>query len=76
MNKNRRDELEKALSLLNEASDIVESVQMDEQDALDNLPESLSESEQYSKMEDAVDFLSDAADSINEAIDYIESAKQ
>lgn len=76
MNKNRRDELEKALSLLNEASDIVESVQMDEQDALDNLPESLSESEKYSKMEDAVDFLSDAADSINEAIDYIESAKQ
>ena len=46
----------------------------DEETAMDNLPESLQESDKYYTMEEACDAMSDAMDAIDEAIDSLESA--
>jgi|TARA_A100001011_G_C13546020_1_gene530486 exonuclease VII small subunit len=54
MNKARRKELAKATSLLWEARGIIEEVYSDEEDAKDNIPENLHESERYEKAEEAV----------------------
>ena len=41
MNDNRRNRLKGAIELLSEAGDIVEEIGREEQDALDNLPDSI-----------------------------------
>lgn len=45
----------------------IESIQEDEQQALDNMPESLEGSERYSAIEDALENLQSALDSVDEA---------
>lgn len=74
MNSKRRAYLKAAVDMLRQSKSIVERAQEEEQDALDNLPESLEDSERYSKMEDAADSLSDACDALDEAIGLIEDA--
>ena len=39
---------------------------------MDNMPESLQESQRYCDMEEAVDNMDSAIDSLDDAIDYIE----
>lgn len=72
MNNKKRKELTNAVSLLNNAESIIESVRDDEQDCLDNMPENLEGSQQYSDMENAVDYLEEAMNSIMEAQDFVE----
>lgn len=74
MNKNRRMKLAEALAHLRAAERIVESAIDEEEDSMNNLPDGISDSERYEKMENAVDSLSSAADSIGEAIESIEEA--
>ena len=74
MNKNRRSKLREAKSLLGKAVSIVTDVRDDEQEAFDNLPEGLQESERFSKMEEAIDGLEDAISSIESASENIENA--
>lgn len=74
MNSKRRAYLKAAVDMLRQSKSIVERAQEEEQDALDNLPESLEDSERYSKMEDAAGSLSDACDALDEAIGLIEDA--
>ena len=74
MNKKRREQLKMAIKLLDHSSDIVNSVSDEEQNAMDNMPENLQESDRYSDMEDAVDALQDALDSIDEAVSSIQEA--
>lgn len=76
MNKPRRKELEKALSLLGQAQDIIEAVKDDETDAYENLPESFQESERGEQMSEYIDsmdeslsYLDDIADMINDIIE-------
>lgn len=74
MNKKRREQLGEAEKYLNRANSLVESVCYGEQDAMDNIPDNLQESERYAAMEDAVDDLQEAQSRIGDAISYIQSA--
>lgn len=76
MNKNRRVKISEAVSILETALKIVETVRDDEQDCLNNMPENLESSYRYEKMENAVDRLDDAVSSIEEARDALEEAAE
>lgn len=76
MNKQRRKYLAEAVDKLTEAMLIVDGVRNDEQDAFDNMPESLQYSERGEQMEEYIDNLdeaygniSDVADALQEIID-------
>ena len=91
MNKVRRKELtdllekfESIQSLLLDLKDGLQSVRDEEQDAFDNMPESLQESERGEKMNTAIDALDEAISYIEDDIsdvmdsvkDSIETAKE
>lgn len=57
MNKERRQRLGDALVSLDEAIDIINEVRDDEQDAYDNMPDSLQMSSRGDAMMDAIDTL-------------------
>lgn len=65
-------DVESAACIVEQAIDETRSIMQDEQDCLDNMPENLEGSEQYSKMEDAVDHLDDAIGSLEDAVDVME----
>ena len=74
MNRKRREQLQEAVSHLEQATGIVETVWQEEQDSLDNMPENLQASERYEKMEAAIDCLEDAASYLNDANELIVQA--
>lgn len=74
MNKKRRELLRSASELLTSASVMVATALDGEEDALSNMPENLFGSEQYDKIESAVDLLNDASESIDTAIEKIRDA--
>lgn len=74
MNKKRRSELNEANELLGKALSIVSYACDEEQDCLDNMPENLENSENYSNMENAVDSLNDAISNIEDAQKHIDDA--
>lgn len=67
MNDQKRKQLREALFLLGEANKIVLSIRDREQDDLDNFPENFQETERYEAMEDGIDRLDSASDSISQA---------
>lgn len=71
MNNQRRIRLRESSSLLSKALRIINAVKDEEQDALDNFPENLQNSERYTAMEDAIDNLDDAIESIEQASESI-----
>ena len=75
MNRDKRKRLDVAISLLNQARDIVEDVSNEEQEGFDNLTEGLQASERGQQMEEAVSNLNDVIDNIDTAISYIEEAQ-
>ena len=75
MNKQRRAKLSNVCEMLRTALGIVSDVRDDEQDAIDNLPENLQESERCTAMEDAVDELEEAIDNIESAIECVNRAQ-
>lgn len=74
MNKARREILNRAVYQLDQASELISRALDEEQDCLDNVPENLQDSEQYQKMETAIDNLESAVDSIEEAKEGIHVA--
>lgn len=72
MNKLRRKELETIIAKLEEAMSALEYVREDERGAMDNMPESLQDTDRYYAMEEAVDGMDSAGDTIQEAIDAIQ----
>ena len=74
MNKQRRAELEKLATRIEDERADLESVRDDEQNAFDQMPESLQGSERGQKAENAVSYLEDAIGSLHEAHRSIESA--
>lgn len=74
MNDNRRKNLKRALSMLESANQIISQAADQEQDSLDNLPESLQSSERYEKMEDTVSLLESAIEDIDIASDKLRDA--
>ena len=75
MNKARRKELAKAVELIERAREIIEVVKDEEQDAFDNLPESLQSSERGERMEECISALEDFFDEVDtdDLVEIIES---
>lgn len=71
MNAKQRREIEKLVESLDEIKCAIEEMQETEQDKLDNMPESLQESERGDAMQAAIDNLESASSSLEEAIDYL-----
>lgn len=65
MNKARRKEIARAIELIEAARDILESVKDDEQEAFDNMPESLQASERGEAMEGYIYTLEEAVEALD-----------
>jgi len=76
MNQEKRKELAKAISLMEEAKEIIESISEQEQECFDNLSENLQQSERGQRFEEIASQLSDVVSTIDEAISEVESASE
>lgn len=74
MNNKNRKELRKVIEFINDLKDIVTTIQEEEQDKFDNLPEGLQDSETGMNLEEAATTLEEVIANFNEAIDNIETA--
>jgi hypothetical protein len=72
MNKARRKWLEDIYNRLEVLKDELENISAEEQDAYDNLPEGIQDSERGDAMEENVSDIDDAASSIEEIMDTIQ----
>jgi hypothetical protein len=72
MNNNDRKELSKAISLLEAAKEIIESLNDSEQEKFNNLSERLQRSDKGQAIEAASNSLEYCLNSIDEAIEYAE----
>lgn len=75
MNKARRKQIDDVIRKLDDLKMEIESILDDEQDYLDNIPENLQGSERYDIADEAVSYLSDASETIDEVSGMLESAK-
>ena len=76
MNKARRLSIMKTINSLQILKSDVENIQSEEQDAYDNLPESLQDSERGDRMQDAIGNLDDALTLIDEAVTSLMQAAE
>lgn len=76
MNNTRRKAIKKLMGALADLRDQIEFIRDEEQDAYDNLPESLQESDRGEAMSTAVCNLEDAMEDLDLAIDALEEAQQ
>lgn len=74
MNMQRRKRIEKAGRMLEELLEEITALQEEEQDAYDNMPESLQSSERGEAMYEAAENLESAASSLEEVIEYLADA--
>ena len=65
MNKQRRNEIKKALDLIAEAAEILDIARDEEYDVLNNLPESLQYSERGREMEEYINIIEDFLDNLD-----------
>ena len=72
MNKRRRERVRQAVAQLTAVREELSDVLLEEDMALDGVPENLQSSQRYMDMEDAVDTLNEAIDDIDSAIDGLE----
>lgn len=75
MNRQRRTRLSEAHLLLGKAVSIVENARDEEQDGFNNLPENLQGGDRGGAMEEAIEDLQTAIDSINDAMEHIDRAR-
>ena len=82
MNKERRSQIKKSnkrldliIDLLTTYKSELESIQMDEEFAFDNLPESFQNGIRGDEMQDAIDEIEDAIDEIDDIMKKIEDIK-
>jgi len=74
MNKARREKLRAINDTIQNCMDDVEFLRDAEQEAMDNMPENMWDSERYEAMENAVGYLEDACTALDEAIQQIDNA--
>lgn len=72
MNNKRRKEISKIVSTLEDVRDRLSEVVDEEQIAFDNMPESIQGSDRGCDSEEAIGYLSDALDSVESALDYLD----
>ena len=75
MNKERRKAIQEVMEELETLKSKIEEIQNDEQEAYDNLPESLQYSERGEAMESAIENLESAYNEIDSIIDNLEEAQ-
>ena len=73
MNKQRRKRIMECINKLEQIQYELEAIRDEEQGAFDNLPESLQSSEKGEVMEEYIDYINDADDTITDAIDYLDN---
>lgn len=74
MNKDRRKQLADAKDSLDEIIASLNEIKDEEQDAYDNMPESLQSSDRGTRMTDAIDAIDEAISSVEEAQQHIDEA--
>lgn len=74
MNNARRKALRDALTRLEEVKGMIEICRDEEQEAFDNMPESLQSGEKGQAAEDAISALEDAVNGFEEIVSQIEDA--
>lgn len=72
MNNDRRKKIQNLMEQFSNLLPLLEEVRNEEQDSLDNLPESLQMGERGDLMQDAINALDDAADYVNSAVEKLE----
>lgn len=72
MNNKRRKEISKIVSTLEGVRDSLSELVDEEQSAFDNMPESIQGSDRGCESEEAIGYLSDALDSVESALDYLD----
>lgn len=76
MNKQRRKEIQALINSLEEIKYQIEELKEQEEEAFDNLPESIQYSEKGEAMESAIDYLDSAALDIENVTDNLQSATE
>ena len=76
MNNKRRKQVSEVLGTLDYLRETIEDIHAEEEEAFENLPESLEGSDRYDAMEEAVSNLEDAVDLVDELIEALENAKE
>lgn len=71
MNKDRRNRISKCIEQLEEIKSELEYIMDEEQDAFDNMPESLQYAERGDIMQECIDGISDAIDGFDDIIDQL-----
>ena len=72
MNKNRRKEIESIIEELENLGSRIEAVKEEEDDAFNNIPESLQYSEKGELMEQNVEDLDEAFNSLSEVVEELQ----
>jgi len=75
MNHVRRKWIEEVYQKLQDLQEEIDAICAEEQDAFDNLPESLQYSERADAMQDAIDSLEYASSNLGEALDCLTEAQ-
>lgn len=75
MNNKRRSRLRTAIGYLMATEEIIYSVHSEEEDALNNIPENLEDSDRYSEIEDNVDTLEEVSEGLAEVLEKIRSIR-
>lgn len=76
MNNTRRKQIAKVIDALEGIREDIDSIHAEEEEAFDNMPESLEGTDRYDAMADAVSNLEDAVDLVEELIEALENAKE
>lgn len=74
MNKARREQIAKAVWLIQEAQSIIDDVHSEEMEAYENMPEGLKNGDRGEAAQNAVNALSEANDACDDACENLESA--
>lgn len=76
MNNERRKQIQKIMDQLADIRLEIETIQDEEQEYFDRMPESLQSGEKGTKSEEAVEFLDNAADYCDNVVDELTEAIQ
>lgn len=76
MNNNRRKAIQGIRDSIIDLQMELEELQSEEQEAYDNLPESLQDSEKGQVMYEALDNIESGISSLNEAVEYLDNSIQ
>lgn len=75
MNKSRRSRIDALIQKIEDLCYDIDVIREEEENAYDNLPESIQESERGEAMSEAVSNLEDAISYLEEVTDYLNEAK-